>query len=568
MLNRIDDVMMLSALSENYEAIFYADLDLDTITPIRVSEFVENSFGDYFRTSPSYREAMANYSAVVVYDEDKPYLYKMAEPEYIKKKLNGKSVYSFDYRIIEENEMKCYRIKFANLDGIGEVHKVAIGYADVTPEADRINAMIESQAMLKVLERDELTGLYTKEFFFKKVEEYRKRFPNEKLMIWISDVQGLKLINERYGMEMGDEVLRIMAAGGQTFPNMLFGGRIEGDKFSALMLDRETTVDGISKDTTAYNDNNFPIPNVIIKHGVYHIKPDDTLSVQAMCDRAVLALQSIKNKFGQKIAVYNEQLTNDLIMNRQIMENAEKALKNGEFCVYYQPKVDTKSNIVAGAEALVRWVHPEFGFMSPGTFIPLFEQNGFIKELDYYIWEEVCKAICKWKNDGVKVVPISVNVSRNDFENEKLADMIIELVDRYEIEHNLIQLEITESSYSDNPEVITSTIKRLHDAGFIIALDDFGTGYSSMIALSSLNLDIMKLDMSLIQNDIPGTEKNVLEFSMDLAKMMKLKTVAEGVETDEQAERIKQLGGDYIQGYYYSVPLSIDDYESYIESRE
>lgn len=562
--NETTDILLLSALSENYEAIYYVDFDENYITPYRMSSVIEEKFGDFFKSSPSYEEAMTAYVEAVVFYDDKEEMLKRADSLFIKNKLADKRSYAYDFRVERDGEMQFYRLKVANLDGIGELHKAVVGFANVTMEAERINELLASQAMLTLFEHDELTNLYTRETFFKKVEEYIKENPEEQLLIWISDVQGLKAINDKYGMEVGDEVLKIMAGGASFFPNFIFGGRIEGDKFSALMHDNGENVGEILYNALNYNKDHFPVPNVIIKHGIYHIKQNDNLSIRGMCDRALLALQSIKGKFGDNICEYSEKLRNDLLMNRQIIENAEKALVNKEFCLYFQPKIDAKTREIAGAEALVRWNHPEFGFISPADFIPVFEQNGFIQKLDMYIWEEVCKIISVWTDKGIPLVPVSVNVSRNDYEDENLADRIKNLVDSYNVPRSLFELEVTESAYSDNPDIIVNTTKKLHEYGFIIALDDFGTGYSSMIALSSLTLDIMKLDMSLIHNDIPGTDKNVLEFSVELAKMMKLKIVAEGVETQQQAERICDLGGDYIQGYYYSKPLSLEEYEAFV----
>ena len=251
-------------------------------------------------------------------------------------------------------------------------------------------------------------------------------------------------------------------------------------------------------------------------------------------------------------------------MKQMIVESADTALREGQFLVYYQPKHDFHTDQTCGAEGLVRWIHPELGFMNPALFIPLFEQNGFITKMDFNIWDQVCRTLKKWQAEGVPVVPVSINVSRRDFQTEDLAGKIMALVDGHGLDHSMIHIEVTESAYSDDPEKITETVKTLHDNGFVIELDDFGTGYSSMTALSNLDLDILKLDKSIIQNDIPGSEKNILEFSMQLAKMLKLKTVAEGVETREQMERISALGGDYIQGYYYSKPLPADEFAKYL----
>lgn len=206
--------------------------------------------------------------------------------------------------------------------------------------------------------------------------------------------------------------------------------------------------------------------------------------------------------------------------------------------------------------------------MNPGVFIPQFEQNGFIRELDLYVWEEVCKMLTAWEEEHKCLIPISVNASRRDFDDEEFAQKVIAIVDRYGLDHSYFHIEITESAYSDNPQKIVQTINFFHENGFVVELDDFGSGFSSMSALSNLEPDVMKLDMSLIQNDNPDSDRNILEFSMHLAKMMRLQTVAEGVETEAQVKRIISLGGDYIQGYYYSRPLPRGQFEEYLKTEK
>ena len=415
---------------------------------------------------------------------------------------------------------------------------------------------------------DRLTGLYVGAAFFQKVEQYIKEHPEEKLMLWAADIQGLRFINEKYGMEMGDRLLCSVAEQGKRMDGFLLGGRIGGDKFCVLRTDQELDMREQNKLLMEKMHENLPLSNVSVKNGVYHIKENDTLSPHAMYVRAVLALQSIKNSYATMVAEYDEKMRNELMISRQIEDDAYDALKEGQFQVYLQPKIDVSNNVVAGAEALVRWIHPQLGFMSPGIFIPLFEKNGFMIQLDFWVWEEVCKILSQWKKENLHVVPISVNVSRNSFEDAELADKIIALVDRYEIEHSLFEIEITEYSCLENFERIQNTIKQLHDAGFIISLDDFGTGYSSMVVLSKIEIDIMKLDMSLIQNDNAGDKRSALEFALQLAHMMQFKTVAEGIETEDQVERIRSLGGDYIQGYFYSKPLPEAEFETYMKKQD
>lgn len=438
---------------------------------------------------------------------------------------------------------------------------------NINLEQERYDILIESFKMLNSLKKDNLTGLYTKEFFFRKAEEYINDHPDQNLMLWTSDIIGLNVINEKYGFDVGDEVIKKLAGGRFPFEGYLFGGRTEGDKLCALFIDNGFDLNTINAQLADISVYDMPISNILVKNGVYRIKKGDDLSIQAMYLRTILALKEIKDDYNIHVAEYDEKFRNELMINRQIVTDAKEALERGDFKVYFQPKIKVSESAVGGAEALVRWVHPELGFMNPGVFISIFEQNGFITNLDFYIWEEVCKIIKEWKSNGIPLVPVSVNVSRRDFETEDLAEKIIELVDRYEIEHNLFEIEITESSFINSLEKVENIVRKLHEAGFTISLDDFGTGYSSMIALSKLELDVLKLDMSMIQNDNQETKRNALDFSFQLAKMVNLRTVAEGIETEEQVQRIASLGGDYIQGFYYSKPIPKAEFEDYLKKR-
>lgn len=355
-----------------------------------------------------------------------------------------------------------------------------------------------------------------------------------------------------------------MSISGIPGKTILFGGRTEGDKFSALLIDEHEDFNKLNELLANQVSEKMPVANVIVKNGIYHIKPGEKTKPQEMYLRTILAIKEIKNDFDRYLMEYDERFSNNLIRTRQIVSDANDALIHGQFSVYYQPKIRVEGEKIGGAEALVRWIHPELGFISPGDFIPAFEQNGFIAKLDFYVWEEVCKSISEWQTNGIPVVPVSVNISRRDFQVADLAEKIIELVDSYQVDHSLIEFEITESTFTENMDVVQSVIEKLHDAGFSISLDDFGTGYSSIISLSKLNLDVIKMDMSLIKNDNPDSKRNALEFSFQLAKMINLKTVAEGIETKEQVARITALGGDYIQGYFYSKPIPKKDFESYL----
>ena len=428
---------------------------------------------------------------------------------------------------------------------------------------NRMKSMIrlrESSTMLGRLESDGLTGLYSKEFFYHSVEEVLRANPDERYDIVCSDVENFRALNDRYGTEQCDSFLRAIADDlTERIPGLLFGGRIGADVFAFLLRHREDSWTGVltpEGDETRYG-------KFVVKYGIF-ADFDHTLPAPAICDRATLALGKIKKKFGVRVAFYDDEMRDLQLRERQIEENMESALAERQFVVYYQPKHDLHTDRTGGAEALVRWISPELGFVSPGQFIPLFERNGFITNLDFFIWEEVCKELRRCLDAGLPAVPVSINASRMDFEVPNLAGEIAALADRYGIDHALLHVELTESMYSDNPGQIERTLEELHNNGFHIELDDFGSGYSSLTSLNTLTLDVMKVDMSLIRQASATGDFSILRFCSLLADNLRLKTVVEGVETAEQVAALKVLGCDYIQGYFFSKPLPAKEFEEYL----
>lgn len=419
----------------------------------------------------------------------------------------------------------------------------------------------ESAAMLNRLEQDAMTGLYSKEFFAHNAGIVLQSNPDAAYDIVCSDVNNFRTMNERYGRERCDHFLRSLAETLlKRLPGVIIGGRVGGDVFAFLTEHRDDWT-ALLNEVDAREEGETM--NYSIKYGVIQTL-DREVPITDSIDRATLALRRIKGKFNTRVAIYDEEMRRIQIQEHQLVELAEPAIENREFQIYYQPKHSLALDATGGAEALVRWIHPQLGFISPGMFIPLFERNGFISRLDFYIWEEVCRELRKLLDSGLPVVPISVNVSRMDFDVPDLAGKIAELADRYELDHSLLHIELTESIYGDNPTQIAATLEELHENGFIIELDDFGSGYSSLTSLNTLTLDVMKLDMSIIRQATATGDYGILRFATLLADGMRLKTVAEGVETAEQVSALKVLGCDYIQGYYYSRPLPGAEFEEYL----
>ena len=451
-----------------------------------------------------------------------------------------------------------------------EIHCLELGASDFITKPfnievvkNRMRSVIrlrQSSAVLGKLEIDSLTGLYSREIFYLNVENILHANPDAHYDIVCSDIENFRAMNEHYGQARCDRVLRALAADlTKKLPGLIIGGRIGPDIFAFLLSHQE---EDWTKILDPKNLNQREV-KFEVKYGVF-ADVDRGLPATALCDRATLALARCKKKFNAYVSWYDEAMRKLQMQEHEIVETMQASLENREFQVYYQPKHDLRADRTGGAEALVRWVHPEMGFISPGAFIPLFERNGFVTQLDFYIWEEVCRELQRCALKGIPLVPVSINVSRLDFEVPNLADQIAALVDSYGIDHHLLHIEVTESFYADNPDVIAATLSSLHEKGFIIELDDFGAGYSSLTSLNTLTLDVMKLDMSLIRHASAINDYSILRFAMLLADGMRMKTVAEGVETEDEVVALKVLGCDYIQGYYYSKPLPAPEFEKYL----
>ena len=346
-------------------------------------------------------------------------------------------------------------------------------------------------------ECDYLTGLCSREAFYLQVSDILEKDPDTQYDMVVADVENFKVVNERFGIKNGDVFAMLIRHGDGSWKERILWQFGE-------------------------NENEMEFRNLVIKYGIYeHV--DRRIVPSGMCDRAVLALNRIKKMYGKNVAMYDDSLRATLLREQQILDTMERALKERQFQVYYQAKYDINTENIIGAEALVRWIHPEMGFMSPGEFIPLFEKNGFIVKVDYYVWEEACKILRKWKEENRTMIPISVNVSRVDFELPGLVERITHLADQYEIERKYLHLEITESVYTDEPQQIIQ--KNSND------------------------------------------RKNILGFIISLSKWLNLSTIAEGVETKEQIEKLKSFGCDYVQGYYYAKPVPYEEFEQLLDKK-
>lgn len=294
--------------------------------------------------------------------------------------------------------------------------------------------------------------------------------------------------------------------------------------------------------------------------GVYLVQPGEN-DVEQLYNNAMIACEMSGEEAEGKIAYFDVEMNNQKLWERKVEDDMERALINREFQVYLQPKISTKEEVLGGAEALVRWIHPTEGFIPPNRFIPIFEKNGFILKLDDYMLEEIAKVQAGWLAEGRTLVPISVNVSRAHFTREDLAEHICAIVDKYQVPHDVIELELTESAFFDDKKVLLNTVQKLRKAGFQVSMDDFGAGYSSLNSLKELKIDVLKIDADFFRG-AEAEERGLFIVSkvIELAKKLNMKIVAEGIESKEQVEFLTGQDCDLIQGYFYAKPMPVAEF--------
>ncbi len=370
------------------------------------------------------------------------------------------------------------------------------------------------------------------------------------------------MLNERYGRTRCDEILHDLADNlSVQIPGLKAGGRIDGDVFAFLVDHSED--DLTERFGKAVAD--IGIAHLFVRFGIVD-DVDHSLTATQLCDRAALAIEQLRDSVGVGVAHSDDALRQQREMEHLILEGAEAAFEESQFVVYYQPKHDVHTGRVAGAEALVRWIHPEIGFVQPGIFISIFEKNGMIARLDRYVREETCAELARLQQNGFPIVPISVNMSPLDFDDPTLAQDILEMADRYGIDHSWLHLELTETAYSEDPGDVVRTLTELRSHGFKIELDDFGSGYSSLALLNILPLDILKIDGLMVRHATRLDDFRIIQAAIQIAQLLGLETVIEGVETVETLGHLRFPDRDLIQGFFYSWPLRQKEFEEYLLS--
>lgn len=417
-------------------------------------------------------------------------------------------------------------------------------------------------------EYDKLTGIFNQETFYSKTSNMIRSNPTTQFVIIYWNIERFKVINDLFGTLIGNKMLCEMAKQLKKIAgNIGTYGRIFADHFVICIDKKFLNIKALCKKSEHFFDSinlNFTTTTCF---GIYDVE-DPNIPVDHMCDRANLALQKVKGNYSVHYAYYDKTLRDTLIAEQEIYNDMTVALNEHQFEIYVQPIVDVRNNRVDSGEILIRWNHPEKGLIPPGDFVPLFEKNGFIRELDYFVWEEACRFLSDRKKKNLREIPVSVNISRINVQNPNLCNLIIGLTKKYKIDPAMLKLEITESAYIDNPQKLLEKTSYLQSLGFIVAMDDFGSGFSSLNLLKDFPVDILKIDMRFLGNDTISSRSGIILTSVvNMAKELNILTVAEGVETKAHVAFLDSIGCNRLQGYYFSRPVTTDDFNEISEQK-
>lgn len=461
----------------------------------------------------------------------------------------------FDY--VVDGEKKNFKIFFHKIEDskkkyIGSYYTIL----NITEETERIKIEHEKAT------RDKLTGLYNRDYFCEKVQKRLSMDRATGYLIIVSDIMNFKLINDLFGTEFGDIILnRIASELRNLSAKEDIYGRLHNDHFVMLIpkyrFNEKFFIDQYNRIFEFLNRFAY---SLVCHFGIYEIS-DYTLPVSVMCDRAFLALKKIRADYTSRFGYYDDKLRQEVVKIQELMNELPLALKAGQLEMYLQPQVSSEKKLI-GAEALVRWNHHKKGFVAPCEFIQVIEKINMIYDVDHYVWEAACKKLAEWKKQGREDLYISVNISPKDFYIVDVYEVFMALVKKYEISPKNLNLEITETAIMVDFENQLKLIKKLRDAGFAVEIDDFGSGYSSLNMLKDVEVDVLKIDMAFLKkSENEGKSRIILNRIINLAKELGLKVVTEGVETEEQVEFLTGMGCDIFQGYYFSKPVTTQQFE-------
>lgn len=537
---------------KDYENIIIIDAKREKMIK---TDVLSSVISDYLKKEEAYEGYRSYSSHRAVVESERERFKKCVELSTIKEGLRKDKQYFFT---IHET------------DKTGEVRLKRYSYIYIDERVDIIVGARED--ITEFSEKDVLTGGYNRRGFIRITERLLNEVPDRtKYAVLFFNVKNFKAVNELFGVESGDVVLQnIFRTLTHSKLSPVITARVESDHFVCLVENKNLDFEEL----TSVCDNKFvkdgKCMNLIIRCGIFYVE-EKPMKISGMIDRAKLAKRYITDEYVQPYMVYDHSMQVAYIDKAKLAGELQEGIAKEQFKVYYQPVIDTKTRKIASAEALIRWIHPDKGFISPALFIPALEENGHISELDFYVLKKVWQFINDRCENNKFVVPISVNLSWMDFYDEIMMEKILKEMDRFRENgrEHMARFEITETSYAAIRENRSGILESLRIKNAKILLDDFGSGFSSFGMLQDYDFDILKIDMSFIRKigENPKT-KSIVHSIIGMAHEIGIKTVAEGVETEEQVSFLRQSGCDYIQGYYYSKPLPEEEFVEFLEKAD
>ena len=444
-----------------------------------------------------------------------------------------------------------------------------ITYKYFDSKRDIVLMLCRDVSNLVLNEIDPLTGIYDSTGFHNHINKWIELNPGRKFRVQRYNIDKFRDINGIYGYDTGNRLLRDFGECMKRFDTAdSFSAHLNADHFARFCADDVCAVDECYNNFVKCFENyklNIPIK---VHMGVYDLCEKDCDS-HTMSYKALLALQTIKGKFTKRIAYYEKGMMATETTQQELLADVQTAIDTEQFEVWFQPQVDYGKKRIIGAEALIRWRHPKMGLLAPNVFIPILEKSDCIGTVDGFVLNKVCRYVRKWQDETGEIIPVSVNLSRNDIYRKDLCRDLLEIIGKYNIPPEAIHLEITESSYIDDSKLLIDTMAQLRNSGFFVEMDDFGSGYSSLNSLKDISIDKLKLDMKfLVGAEENSKAKVILSAVINMARVLEIPVIAEGVETEEQAKMLSEFGCTQMQGYYFSRPVPAEDYGTMLKKQK
>lgn len=560
MVEEFDKQLMQSAfvqmLADDYSSVYLVDFETNQVVPFKMAGIITEYGEDMVKNLP-YEELMKAYINKEVVEEERAEMLEITSYNNLDKQFRTKNTFRHEYRVVRNGANLYFRYKAVKLEQEEKLTRMVVGFADVS--RDKMDK-IEKLAFF-----DQVTLGNNYNYFSENL-----KIENREGYVVSLDIRDFKVVNDACGISKGDFILqKTSIVLDDTIGTDGFFGHVNSDHF--VMFLPEKTEDevieimsqidkGIANLVKAYE-----IPKIGTYYGASLWKPGDR--IQLKFSEANTAKHKIKDNKDVNYGFYRDADMAAAIERKKIEDAFEGAISQRQFEVWYQPKFSPEDKLLTGAEALIRWRLPSGELVSPGKFIPVYEKNGMIRQLDEYVFTEVCRQQKEWLESIGRVVPVSVNLSRASLFYDRLVDEYKDISDDFGIKPELLPLEITESAAISNSD-IKNLAKRFLDAGFPLQVDDFGTGYSSLSTLNLMKFDTLKLDKSLIDYIGEFAGDRLIKHTVALAKDMGLRVTAEGVEKLEQVKFLKQVNCDNIQGYVYSKPISVNDFSEILAQSE